>query len=30
MRGKYCLIHIKIVKRPKNFNYYVEIIFQIR
>ena len=24
-RGKYCLIHLEIVKRPKKGNYYVEI-----
>ena len=29
-RGKYCLIQIEIVKRPKKFNYNVEILFKTR
>jgi hypothetical protein len=30
LRGKYCLIHLKIVKRPKKWNYNVEISFKTR
>ena len=26
--GKYCLIHLEIVKRPKKWNYNVEILFK--
>ena len=28
LRGKYCLIHLQIVKRPKKLNYNVEILFK--
>ena len=30
LRGKYYLIHLEIVKRPKKLNYNVEILFKIR
>ena len=29
-RGKYCLIHLKMVKRPKKLNCNVEILFKTR
>ena len=30
LRGKYCLIHLEIEKRPKKLNYNVEILFKTR
>ena len=30
LRGKYCLIHLEIVMRPKKCNYNVEILFKTR
>ena len=30
LRGKYCLIHLEIVKRPNKWNYNVQIIFKTR
>ena len=30
LRGKYCLIHLEIVKRPNKWNYNVEILFKTR